>query len=743
MPDFPTEANKKGTRQMGGFVVLEDVTSSAQRLGQRTVALLLVATLVPLLLAGAAVVYLRDAALTEAKTRLQTVLDIAVRHAESVLDLNGEIARLLAQELAVKAGGPGLAARTADLLIPGQLASITRRHAAISSILVTDASGMVLAHSQGLPEEPVRLDGITALARSLAGEGGPILTRPYVGPVVGHLQFSVVAAIPGPDGSVAGAVLVSTPTDYMARFHADIRPFRDFVVDWIDFDGWVLTLREEAAQQLRLAADPGWLSQALTHQADARASIIAAPPSATDRFVMVQRLARWPVAVVASADKREMASANDGLAGAILLVLLATSGLVWGLARSLRKGAVAHAALVESLGEADAARRKAEDQLHHAQKLESVGMLTGGVAHDFNNLLSVLLGCTESLSLRFRDDPRAQEITELMLRTIERGANLTGQLLSFARKQMLFPVACDVGRQVERCRTLLAKAAGEANELVLDLSPAALPVRVDPTHLDACLINLVSNARDGMQRQGRIVVRTRTRVVPAAEGSDDLPAGEYAVIDVEDNGRGMGPEVMARAFEPFFTTKEPGRGTGLGLSMVYGFASQSGGTARIESRMGRGTRVSVFLPLSEDREGEPAPMPEEAPERIDARILLVDDDATVRGVMAATLRDLGAQVVECGDARSARDHLATGGFDMLVTDVVMPGDMNGQELALWAKQQRKDLPVLMISGFVGGEMNPALTLMDEIAFLAKPITRSQLARSIAGLLAAARQKAAR
>ncbi len=595
MPHLPADQNKKGTKQMGAFVVLEDVSSSAQRLGQRTVALLLVATLVPVLLAGAAVAYLRDAALQDAKVRLQTVLEVAVRHAESVLDLNGEIARLFAQELAIVPGGPDLATRVADPGLANQFAAITRRHAAISSILVTDADGRLLAHSEGLPPGAQKLDGIAALTRSLGGESGPILTRPYVGPFGEGLQFSVVVAIPGPGGTVAGAVLVSTPTDYMAKFYADIRPFRDFVVNWIDFDGWVLTRREEAAQQLRLAADPGWLAQALNNQADARTSIITAVQNSPDRFVMVQRLARWPIAVVASADTREMAGANDALAGVILLVLLATSGMVWWFARSLRKGAVAHAALVESLGEADAARRKAEDQLHHAQKLESVGMLTGGVAHDFNNLLSVLLGCTESLSLRFRDDARAQETTELMLRTIERGANLTGQLLSFARKQMLFPVACDVGRQVERCRTLLAKAAGEANELVLDLSPAALPVRVDPTHLDACLINLVSNARDGMQRQGRIVVRTRTRVIPAAEASDDLPAGEYAVIDVEDNGRGMGPEVMARAFEPFFTTKEPGRGTGLGLSMVYGFASQSGGTARIESRMGRGIGVPADL----------------------------------------------------------------------------------------------------------------------------------------------------
>jgi signal transduction histidine kinase/ActR/RegA family two-component response regulator len=587
----------------------------------------------------------------------------------------------------------------------------------------------------------MRLEGMEALARTLKGGSGAELTRPYLSPVTGTLQFSVVVGIHDATG-VAGAVLVSTPADYMARFYADIRPFRDFIVNWIDFDGWMLTRRQDTLDHLRLAADPSWLAQALSNQADAASpTVVQQGRGGMERFVMVQRLARWPVAVVVSADRREMAGANDKLAAVILAVLLLASGAVWWLARSLRKSALAHAALVESLGEADAARRKAEDQLHHAQKLESVGMLTGGVAHDFNNLLSVLLGCTETLSLRFREDRRAQETTELMLRTIERGSNLTGQLLSFARKQMLFPVACDVGRQVERCRTLLTRAAGEQNELVLDLSPAALPVRVDPTHLDACLINLVSNARDGMQRQGRIVVRTRARVIPAAEATEGLASGEYAVVDVEDNGRGMGPEVMARAFEPFFTTKEPGRGTGLGLSMVYGFANQSGGTARIESRMGRGTRVSVFLPISAERDGEPAPMPETAPEHIEARILLVDDDATVRGVMAATLRDLGAQVVECGDARSARDHLFTGGFDIMVTDVVMPGDMNGQELALWAKQRHKGLPILMISGFVGGDVNPALTLMDEISFLPKPITRNQMARSIAGLLAASKQKA--
>jgi len=737
IPPLFTDRNKKGTRPVGGYVVLEDVSSSAHRLGQRTVALLFVATLVPLLLAAAAIAYLRDAALSDAKSRLQTVLEVAVRHAESVLELNGEIARLLAQKLAERDGG-SLAQRVADPGLPLRLGAISTRHDSVASIMITDLSGRVMTHSRGVPEAERRVETVAELDTSAVARGGAILTRPYVCPITGTRQFSVVVGIPGPEG-LAGLVLVSTPSDYMAQFYANVRPFRDFVVNWIDLEGWVLTQTSGGAAQ-RHAGKAQAVAGTLRAEGEA-ARALREGGQMLDRFVMVQPLRTWPAAVVVSADRGEMAGANDSLAAVILAVLLAASGTVWWLARSLRKGAVAHAALVESLGEADAARRKAEDQLHHAQKLESVGMLTGGVAHDFNNLLSVLLGCTESLALRFRDDARAQETTELMLRTIERGANLTGQLLSFARKQMLFPVACDVGRQVERCRILLAKAAGDANELVLDLSPAALPVRVDPTHLDACLINLVSNARDGMQRQGRIVVRTRQRIVAAADATADLPEGEYAVIDVEDNGRGMGPEVAARAFEPFFTTKEPGRGTGLGLSMVYGFASQSGGTARIESRMGRGTRVSVFLPLSAEADHEPAPMPEDAPERIDARILLVDDDATVRAVMAATLRDLGAQVVECGDARSARDHLATGGFDILVTDVVMPGDMNGQELALWAKDQRRSLPVLMISGFVGGEVNPALTLMEDIAFQQKPITRSQMARSIARLLAVARQKA--
>ena len=722
---------------MGGIVGLEDVSSSAHRLGQRTVSLLLVSTVVPLLLAVASIAYLRDAAMAESRARLQSVLEIAARHAEAVLDLNGEIARLLAHDLTVEPGGPSLVERAADPVLARETTDIVGRHDAVAAIIVTDQGGTVLAHSGGMPAQRHRLVGLEAIARALETDM-PGLTRPFINPVTGKAEFAVVLGIEGTDRP-AGAVLVTTPLDYMARFYADIRPFRDFAVDWVDFEGWLLTRRPGAGgpgDGARLALP----DRLIAKPARAAERIVSKTDPATNRYLMVQRLQRWPVAVVVSADRTEMAAANDTLAAAILAILLAASGAVWWLARSLRKGAIAHAALVESLGEADAARRKAEDQLHHAQKLESVGMLTGGVAHDFNNLLSVLLGCTETLALRFREDSRVQETTELMLRTIERGSNLTNQLLSFARKQMLFPVACDVGRQVERCRTLLAKAAGEQNELVLDLSPAALPVRVDPTHLDACLINLVSNARDGMQRQGRIVVRTRQRVVSAQEGTEDLPSGEYAVIDVEDNGRGMGPEVISRAFEPFFTTKEPGRGTGLGLSMVYGFASQSGGSARIESRMGRGTRVSVFLPLSAEHDGEPAPLPEEAPEHIEARILLVDDDATVRAVMAATLRDLGAQVVECGDARSARDHLNTGGFDILVTDVVMPGDMNGQELALWAKQQRKHLPVLMVSGFVGGEMNPALTLMDEISFLAKPITRSQMARSIAGLLAAARQK---
>jgi two-component system NtrC family sensor kinase len=716
--------------------VLADMSASARKLN-RWIGLVLAGLVVaPVLTAASGASWLRAIAVSEGRERLTEVLAMAAQHSTTVFQVNSEIARQVA---AAAADRPeeGL---PRDARLHARLSEMAARHAHVRAIAIVDADGRVLVHSHAFPapaEARLALPDAEVLAATATA--GVALTPPRPDPIGGALAFGLV--VPRfEQGRLAGAVVVETGTDYLQLAYGDLAPVSDFTVAWIARDGWVLSRRPDLEAPVRL--DPSTAQMRAMQAGETHGTFEGrSPVDGVYRLSAWRMLADWPVAVTVGGGRSGLATAHDRVTIAFALALIAASAAIGALAVSLRRAAGQHAALVECVIDADAARRKAEDQLHQAQKLEAVGLLTGGVAHDFNNLLAVLMGCTESLQARFAGDPAVRETTDVMLITIERGARLTADLLSFARKQMLFPVACDVSRQIAESRTLLAKAAGEANQLVFDLAPIPLPVRVDPSHLDACLINLVSNAHDVIERDGRIVVRTRLRVI-GAEGKElGLAPGDYAVIDVEDNGRGMPPEIAARAFEPFFTTKALGRGTGLGLAMVYGFAQQSGGTALIESQPGRGTRVSVLLPVTADTVSAPVPRAQHPPERLSVHVLLVDDDPTVRQVMAETLKSLGATVSEAGDAAQARARLAAERPGLLVADVVMPGDMNGYELAAWARRGGRLLPTLLISGFAGSQLPEELADAKAIAFLPKPIARADLAAAIAGLLRAVPQEA--
>jgi len=711
--------------------VLADMSASARKLNRWIGLILAGLVLAPVLTAAAGAFWLRAIAVSEGRERLTEVLAMAAQHSATVFQVNSEIARQVA---AAAAERPAEGLRL-DARLHARLSEIAARHAHVTAIAITDAEGRILVHSHAFPApEEARLALPATDLLTAAATGGIALTPPQHDPIGGALAFTL--AVPRvAQGRLAGAVVVATGSDYLQLAYGDLAPVSDFTVAWIARNGWVLSRRPGLDRPVRL--DP---SAALMRAIEAGATHgifdDRSPVDGVYRRSAWRMLTDWPVAVTVGGGRSGLATAHDRVTIAFALALIAASAVIGALAVALRRAAGRHTALVECVIEADAARRKAEHQLHQAQKLEAVGLLTGGVAHDFNNMLAVLLGCTEKLQARLADDPAMRQTTEMMIITIERGARLTADLLSFARKQMLFPVACDVSRQIAESRTLLAKAAGEANQLVFDLAPIPLPVRVDPSHLDACLINLVSNAHDVIERDGRIVVRTRLRVIGDEGAELGLAPGEYAVIDVEDNGRGMPPEIAARAFEPFFTTKALGRGTGLGLAMVYGFAQQSGGTALIESQPGRGTRVSVLLPVTADTVSAPVPRAEQPAEPLSVHVLLVDDDRTVRHVMAETLKSLGATVSEAGDAAEARAKLAAERPGLLVTDVVMPGDMNGYELAAWARRGGRLLPTLLISGFAGSQLPEELADAKAIAFLPKPIARADLAAAITGLLKA-------
>jgi signal transduction histidine kinase/ActR/RegA family two-component response regulator len=344
-------------------------------------------------------------------------------------------------------------------------------------------------------------------------------------------------------------------------------------------------------------------------------------------------------------------------------------------------------------------RKRAEAALRQAQRLEAVGQLTSGVAHDFNNLLTAVLGNLELIQERTRDEA-SSKLLRTAVHAVERGAKLTEQLLAFSRKQRLAPRAMDVNLVLKEMFTLLQSTIGTTVRVDMALRSGLWAAMVDPTQIELVILNLAINARDAMAIGGRLTIETANATLGPPEHEEDPPAGDYVMVAVADTGAGMSEETLARAFEPFFTTKEPGRGSGLGLSMVYGVARQSGGGVRIESRLGEGTTVKVYLPRAAAQPGDlPIGASMEMAPAGNEMILLVDDDGDVRDVAANMLRSLGYRVIEAGSGGAALDLLdREASVDLVLLDFAMPG-MNGVEVARSAREKRPDLPILFATGF--------------------------------------------
>ncbi|MBX3478382.1 MAG: PAS domain S-box protein [Brevundimonas sp.] len=386
--------------------------------------------------------------------------------------------------------------------------------------------------------------------------------------------------------------------------------------------------------------------------------------------------------------------------------------------------------LEERVGEALAEKAKAEADLMHAQRLEAVGRLTGGVAHDFNNLLTVVIGALDMI-LRSPDDAaRRKKLGEAALAAARRGERLTHQLLAFSRRQALRPEIIDLNGLIREGEPLLRRAVGEAVEFRLKLRRGGARVNVDPAQFEAALLNLIVNARDALADGGRITVQSLNCEIGEQEATD-IPAGDYVCVTVTDNGDGIPPEIIDRVFDPFFTTKSVGKGTGLGLSQVYGFARQSGGGVQITSTPGEGTEIRLFLPrLKNVRPGRAAaPRAEATSARIVAgrRILLVEDDPAVGAVAVDMLKSMGLEVTAAETAPQALDLLEQGAFDMMLTDIVMPGGMSGVELARRASERYPAMRIVLTSGYAGDDVDE--TLKDAPwPFLAKPYSADQLRR---------------
>jgi signal transduction histidine kinase/ActR/RegA family two-component response regulator len=377
-----------------------------------------------------------------------------------------------------------------------------------------------------------------------------------------------------------------------------------------------------------------------------------------------------------------------------------------------------------------AEREQAEAAFRQAQRMEAMGQLTGGVAHDFNNLLLVMGGNLELLQGKL-SEPEAALRLGAIERAIRRGESLTRQLLAFSRNQALRPMILDLRQRLPKVMELIRPSLRGDIEFRVEIDPTTFSVEVDPGELELAVLNIAVNARDAMPKGGQLVLRARNRSPGQGGLGGNLSVGEFAEISISDTGEGIPADVLPRVFEPFFTTKEVGRGSGLGLSQVYGFARQSGGTALIDSNPGVGTVVTLLLPRSATAAPMEARVIENQTGQLSARVLLVEDNDDVAEIALLMLEELGCRVQRAQTARQALDTFERDAIDLVMSDIVMPGGMNGLDLARNLRDHSPGLPILLTTGYSSAAQDAA---KEQLAILAKPYRRDQLAAAILAAL---------
>jgi signal transduction histidine kinase/CheY-like chemotaxis protein len=369
------------------------------------------------------------------------------------------------------------------------------------------------------------------------------------------------------------------------------------------------------------------------------------------------------------------------------------------------------------------ALQETEAERAHMQKMDALGQLTGGVAHDFNNLLMIVSGHLHRLRRAMTDDPKARQSAEAIETAVRRGASLTRQLLTFSRRQPSNPTVVELGPRIDSVRSMLGSSTGATVTLSTLTDPDTWPVKVDASELDLALVNLALNARDAMPEGGTIAL-TSENVTLAAPDTPAGIEGNFVALRLSDTGGGIPPDILSKVFDPFFTTKTSAKGSGLGLSQVYGFAHQSGGTVTIKSELGKGTTVTLYLPRAQEESAEQA-APDAQAAAAGGRVLLVEDNPEVAEATASLLEQLGYRVAQTRDAAAALEAIGAHPFDLVISDIMMPGDMDGLGLARAVRESWPDLPLMLITGY----HQLAEQAGREFVLIRKPFDISDLSRA--------------
>ncbi len=666
-----------------------------------------------LLFAGAAWLNYR-AALADARERVSRLADVAAQQAQTVFQTDAFAADRIADHTATMtwqqiAQSPELNEFLRQIKASLPQATAVRMVAPDGRIAATDAQYPAPDRFVQLrPDLGIRRPGMEPLLISTVARGAT------------SAEPEFIVARPKPDRVAPGGLIeiVMNP-EYFTKFYAALAEERDSGTTLLRDDGVVLARDPPTSTALKFAADSP-LMRAIGNDPEFGSFSAGSAGDGGERLFAYERVGDFPVYVVAGIDRAAIVAA---------WARTMASHLVYGVPVTLSLIAATVIALRRTRQAAAEAERRAEleEQYRQAQKMEAIGQLTGGVAHDFNNLLTVILGSLEQLQPMVDAEP-GKRLIQSATRGAERGARLTQSLLSFARRQSLKPETVNVNRVIKEFGDLLRGAAGDHVQMQFLLNPTVDPCRIDPAQFQAALLNLVVNARDAMpEGGGRVSIETDTVALDASSGIDIAP-GRYVRVTVSDTGRGMSPDVVERAFEPFYTTKEVGKGSGLGLSQVYGFVKQSGGHVELASEPGIGTTVRLFLPRADDAPKDRVEPAARAAPGKDETVLVVEDDADLREMVAENLRSLGYRVLTAADAPAALTTIEREPkVDLLFSDYSMPRGMLGDELARRARQLKAGLKVLLTSGYAVAQRGTGAV---DFSLLQKPYRQEELARAI-------------
>ena len=673
---------------------------------------ILCASCVLVVLFAAATWQTRSAAFDEAEARARNMAALFQSYVQNTLDSFEQTIERVDDNLV------GLSdrdiRRSVDLRRLLQRATADRPQ--VGSILIVSGDGNIVATSGEQPSREVNVGDRDYMRAFRAGHKGTYVGGLVHGRVTGREMFTIARARFNSAGEFAGVIVMAAAPEEVARAWGASSRHTDASLALVREDGAVL-MRQSTGED----ANTSLPTEAfLASPAQRLAGVWNAPRGAdgSSHIIGFRKLDRYPIFALYAFNTADVTALwvrrvlMYGVFAVPAAGLLALLSFV-----ALRKAADERAALARLESEI-AARKLTEAQLLESHKMESLGQLTGGIAHDFNNLLTVLLGNADLLGRADRD--RQKKLVQTMVGVIERARQLTSQLLAFARRQPLVPEPTDLNALVSGMRDLIAQSLREDIELVLELAPDLWTTRVDPAQLRVALINIAANARDAMPGGGRFEIRTINGC-----GHDATDESSVSII-ASDTGVGMSPEVMGRAFEPFFSSKGVGQGTGLGLSQVYGFVSQSGGTAKLTSTPGRGTTIILSFPRCEEQPQRPtlSAVRKEGP----LHILVVEDDDAVAAMATELLVDEGHRVERVAKATEAVAKVEIdGAFDLVFSDVIMPGGMDGVALARHLREVAPETAIVLTTGYIDVTRRQEAR---EFVLLHKPYSREGLTHAI-------------